>query len=1475
MPAEETAFSEIRRRTFVGICTATYDAEPTYAPLTTAPDELATVRSWLCGQDVAERAFVDVGLPVDPRLRTIEDAFTDSDGRSRYREGDAVVVYATGHGVFRHDGGHRLILNSSDPRQLSTTLQTARLVEWLKGTVRHALVVIDTCYAGQALADLGAYGDLPDGWLVLTTAGKTATAGQEVFARALGAYLNELRLAGPHGPVEPYLDATTFVAAIREKMLDTARLLDHGYTRPGPSPCLPNPVYDPAAEARVPTAAARGELALLQSDIDAHWGPRARGVTTAGAPGWFFTGRAAVIRRLVEFVVGPPGLLVVTGRAGCGKSAVLSRLVTFADLRFADEHAVLLASVPPSEVPPPGSVDVAVVATGKRAGEVVQQLAGALGLGRLHWPPDLVQALAARGQIATVVIDAVDESPEPDRLAALVSDLVQTGVVRVVVGIRSPAGEDPEDPAPGPARILAKGWPGREVAAIDREPWWSDADLVAYAREVLVAGDGGSSPYDDDAATAIADRLASLAGRSFLLVRLTASNLARELAPCDPDDPSLADLVDRGVVGVVADDLRQACPDAPDRRRVVDLLVATAFAAGAGLPWHGIWPRVASAVAAARGDPATVYGNADVAELLGSRLGGYLARTLRHDVTVYRPFHESLAEALRSSPGMLEGSDEPAPDAAEVHRLIVAALLPLSQPVRPGISVRTLPRYVRRHLVDHALAAGTLAELLQDADVLLTLRRGAAVLAAGHTVENVPLSALLLRLADLSADHVDERAAVAELRARQLSLPELADRFAQRAAGFSWRATWADWALPVPTLELWRGAAGITAIAAHDVGGSAYVAVGCQDGWLVGHDSVWDPAQPDFQLDLGSAVSAVAIASDDRGPLVAAGTPAGDIVLVRPTQDRLRPVARWRAHAERVSALCFAHGGSEPARLILLSAGKDQRPDDGGEGPYGQVASWNLDPQGDGPAPPLRWETLAFSAAAYSLSVATVGGEPVVFAIGDTLGDPPEWDRTVRLLRLADGTHVGDIGPYGLSEHAAPVPGEPATIVMSDVRGSLHLVTPTGVVDTLDGLETPRAVAVFSRGLGEATAVVATSLGLTVVPLVGQGDAMRFGPARPPLRMTRVTALATATDSGSPIAVVGLEGGRVLVVEADRLLPQAIGPPDPSVPVTDVAHVPVHALAEGPRRRTVVSAPAGGNLRLRDALDGSLLHVSPDKFQVSWMTTTTVRGVRHLLVSAGRRVLLLDQDLAAVADQPLAEGPPSDCAHPFTDGYRDFLVVGGSDESVVVFDIARGIVVARAERRHNADKPFLALATARIGGRTLLFAAGGDCQVIGYQLPEQGLPSAGDPPATLPRLWRGRLRHDRYVRALAVLPGDPSLLASAGDDAYIRLTRLASAGDDAYISLTRPAAWSSLPDIDRPHGGYGVRALAVTGRLLLSGGDDGAVRVWRVDVDGGAPVATVPLDAPVRAMVAVDGTVVVATDLGIAGLRLSYVEVQS
>ncbi|MFB6848174.1 hypothetical protein ACFCXS_25455 [Streptomyces sp. NPDC056373] len=46
-------------------------------------------------------------------------------------------------------------------------------------------------------------------------------------------------------------------------------------------------------------------------------------------------------------------------------------------------------------------------------------------------------------------------------------------------------------------------------------------------------------------------------------------------------------------------------------------------------------------------DPARTYGDADIAWLLGSRLGGYLITDQEDGTTVYRLFHDALRMALR------------------------------------------------------------------------------------------------------------------------------------------------------------------------------------------------------------------------------------------------------------------------------------------------------------------------------------------------------------------------------------------------------------------------------------------------------------------------------------------------------------------------------------------------------------------------------------------------------------------------------------------------------------------------------------------------------------------------------------------------------------------------------------------------------------------------------------------------------------
>jgi hypothetical protein len=92
----------------------------------------------------------------------------------------------------------------------------------------------------------------------------------------------------------------------------------------------------------------------------------------------------------------------------------------------------------------------------------------------------------------------------------------------------------------------------------------------------------------------------------------------------------------------------------------------------------------------------------------------------------------------------------------------------------------------------------------------------------------------------------------------------------------------------------------------------------------------------------------------------------------------------------------------------------------------------------------------------------------------------------VRTTTASDGTHLSDTDRYGLSEYAAPVPGEPGTIVVSHNGRWLQLVTPTGVVDTADDLESPRAVAMVSGGPGRPRPSSQPRWGWTVVPLLRQ-----------------------------------------------------------------------------------------------------------------------------------------------------------------------------------------------------------------------------------------------------------------------------------------------------------------------------------------------------------------------------------------------------
>ena len=656
----------IRRREFIAIATSEY-TDRRFSRLRRVVNEVATLEAWLCDGDLQDRGFEHVHreLAANPSKRQIEEALSRGKADQGWQESTAAVIYVTGHGLTK-DATHWLILKDTNYGALwSTALPTPQIIAWLKETgPKHLLLVLDTCFAGKA-GEVAAGFDqrLPRTWLVLPSAMKDEEASTCALTTAVQEVLAELAAEkGLKWGKEPYLTVQDFVNAINDKLDEGQEVYPlYGSQLYGPHVCLPNPHY--TAPAAALTSSARRDLALPKADLEAHWGPRARGVAAPDDPGWLFFGRAALIRRLISAATGDPGVLLVTGGAGSGKSAALARLVTLSDPDFCAlyEHEVSL--IPGDLMPPAAAVDVAVLATGKNPVEIMAQICRAAGAAEPDGPsPGLAdyqarwyQALAQRTAPITIVIDALDEAANPAEVLTALQQLepadVARPLVRLLIGVRSTGGGQDDVPRAGPkqqpladlAQDLLRVDPGQGRIWVDQAPWWVRDDVSGYVASMLRASP--DSPYlaDDRHTKAVADVVADAAGASFLLARIAGQQLAARSEMVDLHDAAWRASISRGVFGVFHADLHATLPEPDDRERGVHLLRAVAFGRGRGLPWGSIWPLVANAVA----DQPGRYGDHDILWLLQTRLGGYLVTDQEDGVTVYRLFHQDLRATLR------------------------------------------------------------------------------------------------------------------------------------------------------------------------------------------------------------------------------------------------------------------------------------------------------------------------------------------------------------------------------------------------------------------------------------------------------------------------------------------------------------------------------------------------------------------------------------------------------------------------------------------------------------------------------------------------------------------------------------------------------------------------------------------------------------------------------------------------------------
>lgn len=441
------------------------------------------------------------------------------------------------------------------------------------------------------------------------------------------------------------------------------------------------------------------------------------------------------MQKLVTFLRGGDGVLVVTGAAGSGKSALLARLVTLTDRVFLSQprFAQLADAVPDEERPPTGSVDAAVLARNKTSLTLVEDLLQVSGAGPVPARTAPLQALlehlaaiAGRGQV-TVVIDGLDEAQEP---MACLNDVVlpvarlrgadRRPLVRLLLGVRS-----------SPPMVHGQSAPLRDenadslmatlvgslqddhrqrvrVTVLRTDGADCEEDIAAYAQALLCGRE--FSPYADqtDRAWATAREVARVVTPSFLDARLAADQLLNADQLQDLAEEAWLDRLRSGTTALLREDLHDVARQLDIPVHVLMcVLRATAFAFGTGLPWAEVWPTVAAALEGTPDQSADieVFVRA-IRAVQSTRLSGYLATSEEDGRTTYRPAHQRVAETLLNDPvalvDTLSGDERLAK--ARRHARITIALARLV----PTAGDHPAHPYVRRHLLAHAAAGGVL-----------------------------------------------------------------------------------------------------------------------------------------------------------------------------------------------------------------------------------------------------------------------------------------------------------------------------------------------------------------------------------------------------------------------------------------------------------------------------------------------------------------------------------------------------------------------------------------------------------------------------------------------------------------------------------------------------------------------------------------------------------------------------------------------
>lgn len=1306
-------------------------------------------------------------------------------------EQDAVVFYFAGHGAVEERDRHYLLCwDSREDDLAATALASEDVVRILTRTgLRNLLLMLDTCSGGTGTADATrvalqtvarrlSSATVSTGMWFLSSARAKDEAEDGAFVDALLPAVQEV--TARTGQRQRYLDLAELVEGIN-RAFEARGVRQRAELAAGLStglpPFLPNRGYRedlPPVGTDLET-----QYRIAAHDLYEHFGPRSRGVEWESEQGLYFSGRDRVLSELVCWLTAPTGDgkgRVVTGSPGCGKSAVLGRIVALSDPVY--RKRISLEGVDPRTVVPEGCVDVAVHARHKRFEEVVRHIAATLGVAA-DGAADLLQELSRRtreGPPVVIVVDALDEAGsgtaadaggrgEPRRIAReLLRPLSEIPGVRLLVGTRRPL----------------VGSLGSTVAVLDLdEPaYLGDEDVAGYVCKVLLAADEPdiSTPYRDrpELARTVAGAVAERAGGVFLVARMTARSLRAAPEPMD--------ITKLGWNEKLPSEIGEAFNDylvryGAEQERVRNLLAPLAFAEGRGLPRGVLWTRLAAAFSDAP------CADGDIAWLL-ERASEYIAEVPdEQGRSVYRLYHQALADHLRADPRF-------PPQATQ--RRVVDALRSTLSPAEDGAGFDWFGAhsYIRAHLATHAAAAGRLDELVADPEFLLSADQ-LALLSAFPAVSST--SARQVRNAYEQVAHrlvtglsLDERAAYLQLSAQRCGARVLAERIGGLGVALSWSARWAWWSPTGVHRHLSGHQSGVLAVAVGDLDGRPIAVTGSADEtariWdLTTHQQIGQPLTGH-----DGSVTAVAIGElDDYSVVLTAGADGSVRVWDLSTGQELGPPLR--GHTNAVSAVAIGRLGDRP---VAVTGSSD-----------GTARIWNLATR-EQIGPPLTGHRSGVKAVA----IGALDGRPVVLTGGE--------DNRVHVWDLATQCPVGS----PLIGHMRAV----TAIALGHLCGRIMVVTGSddGTVGLWDLATRQQVGEPLAAGASAGRGVKAVALGALdgqPIILTGSGNDARIW--NPDTRqkigqpLTGHTSLITAVALGSvnrrPIALTAGWDGTARIWDLTAENPLA----GHTRPVTAVA------IAEAKGRPVAITGSEDTTARLWDLRERRQIgrplegHAGP----VTAVALGELNG-RPVAVTGSEDTTVRLWDL--FSGQPIGRPLEGHTNHigavalGHLDG-RAVVLSGSHDGTIRIWDAGSLSQLGEPLTGHNDDVTLLTL--GELDGRSVILVTSeyGNARV--WDSPWQGQPTP--PPIKYPK--------GTWAVAVGCVDGRPVVLLT-GDDNAARLwdPTTCQPAAESLVGHTGRITAAALGEL---HG----RPVALTGS------SDGSVRVWdlRTSQPTGSPLS--------------------------------------